>query len=184
MPLNVHDSGRSASYDAVLAVIAVLLQFSVGTQVFIFGGSINFMVAIACAYALHADIDRAVIAGFAAGALYDLSAPVPLGLLTLLLTIASFALASMSRGSLGQLTGDSGRILLIVIAVVDTVYAGALFLMGIETSLLTALLGHGVATAGLTFIASALVLWLGHNRAASSGVSSKTLLSRSKKTLR
>lgn len=178
MPLNVHDSGRHASSDVIFAIIAIVLQLTLGTQLSIAGGSINFLAAFALAHALHAEPSRAVLVGFACGLLYDLMTPVPMGLLALLLTLASFVIASMSRGSLTQLTSDAARIIVGIMIALFCIYAVALLVMGVQTSVLMALI-HGVVTALLSSVACALLVALSSRTGgASSSLSGKGLRSR------
>ena len=159
MPLNVRDSGRHASADVILGLVSIGLQIMLGTQLSIAGGSINFLVAFACVFALHGEPSHAVLVGFGSGLLYDLITPVPMGLMALLLTVCCFALVSMSRGTLSQLSADSMRVLAATMLVLFCLYALALLAMGQLSGIVIALL-HGVVTALLSSVAAAVLLAL------------------------
>lgn len=158
MPLDYRDAGRGHRAVIIAGVIAFILQVALGPQISVFGGRINFMAAFACAIALQGDAGLAAIVGFIAGLSYDLSAPVPVGLMALILTIGSFSLATASAGVGGSLSSRSFQFLAITLIVENLVYGLALVIMGVEGSILTALLGHGLASGILSSLIGALFM--------------------------
>lgn len=174
MPLDHRDTGRGRRSVVVAGLIAFILQVALGPQIALFGGRINFMAAFACAVALQGEAGPAVIAGFISGLCYDLTAAVPVGLMTLVLTIGSFVLASMSAGMGGGLSARSFQLLAITVVLECVIYGLALVIMGIEGSLLTGLLVHGVVTGVLSSAAGALfVLGLGGGSSTGRGFSAR-----------
>ena len=153
-------SGRSTRSTCVALAIAAALQVAIGSQLSLFGGSVNFMLAIAVALAVGGDPRAIVYAGFFCGLFFDLTSAVPIGLMSLLLTLAGFFTACASRGVPGGFSPQSLLMAAIAIAAVDLVYAVALLLLGIESSILYSLGVHALATTVLTVIAAAAMLLL------------------------
>ena len=83
-PWILENTTHSNTALVVVTLIAVLLHVGIGPQISIFGGRINFMLVLAILYAFSGNARSAVIAGFACGLFYDLTASVPVGLMTLL----------------------------------------------------------------------------------------------------
>lgn len=152
----------------VLAIVAVVLQLTLGTQVTILGGAPNFLVAYAVSLSLRSEPRRAVLVAFACGLVNDLTAAVPLGLMTLLLTVSCFTLSTMTRGMLAGLTTESFRLAAMGILAVNAVYAVAVVVLGVEGSILTSLLGHGAATTALDLACCAAFMALGRGGQGSS----------------
>lgn len=146
--------GGSPRGPLVPIIIAFLLQAGVAPQVSILGGRINFAVAAACALAPGMAPGSAALLGFGCGLVFDLTSSMPVGLMPLLLTIACFALAGASRGHALGLIAEGARLTGVAVTVVTLIYGLAVFLLGIETSFVAAVLSHGLITAVLTVIAS------------------------------
>lgn len=152
----------------VLAIIAAVLQVAIAPQISILGGRFNFMLAFAVAVALRGDATQAVYAGFFSGLFYDLTATVPIGLMALITTVCSFALASVGGAGTSGFSSTSIRLAGVGIFAACIVNAVALVLLGAEGNILFSL-GHGAVTAILTSIASIPFLMASGSPSALSG---------------
>ena len=137
---------------ALTAVVAALLQLAIAPQISLFGGAINFMVVLACSLSLSGEPDTAVCVGFFSGLFYDLTSSAPVGLMALLLTLASYVAANASFGMTPGFNVESLRMAGAYILAVNIVYGLALFLLGSETSLLYAVGVHGLVSALLEIL--------------------------------
>mgnify|MGYP000819804298 CR=1 FL=1 len=90
--MDLHEQGASSRTFAIAAIVCVLLQAGLAPQISIAGGRVNFMIILVCLSVFSGDPTRAVVCGFCSGLFYDLSAAVPVGVMSLLLTVGSFAL--------------------------------------------------------------------------------------------
>lgn len=142
-------SGTSARPLAIACILAVVLQVALAPQLSVFGGRINFMLVLVAAAAVGGESRTLVYLGFFAGLFYDLTAAVPVGLQALLLCVTGYGLALMSRGINPQARADALRFAGVGIVGVNVVYGSILFFMGIETSLMGALLSHALASSVL-----------------------------------
>lgn len=134
----------------VLAVVACVLQVSLVPQISILGGRFNAMLVLAGTFALMGNPARAVYVGFFAGLFYDLTASVPVGLMTLILMVASFALASMASAGTNGFSGTSIRLFFVYALVVCLVNGIALLVLGYEGDILLSLGSHGLVSALLS----------------------------------
>lgn len=146
-------SSQSQQVVIVLAVIAGVLQVALAPQISLFGGRFNFMLAFALATALKGDSPQAVFAGFFAGLFYDLTASVPVGLMTLLTLVASFVLAGIGGAGTSGFSSTSMRLAGAAALAVCLLNGIALVILGVEGSLLFSF-GHAIMTAVLTTIAT------------------------------
>lgn len=119
---------------APLIVVAILLQLAVAPFISVLGARFNFMVVLAIVGSMGLDSRTAVFFGFLAGLFYDLTAPVPVGLMALLLAVCAYLVASGSRGIAAGFNADSVRIACVSVFVVVLLYALVMFFMGIEGS--------------------------------------------------
>ena len=92
--MDLHEQGMSSRTFVIAAIVCVLLQAGLAPQISIAGGRVNFMIILVCLSVFSGDPTRAVVCGFCSGLFYDLSAAVPVGVMSLLLTVGSFALGS------------------------------------------------------------------------------------------
>ena len=100
----VHGSTRAGDElrtFVIAAIVCVLLQAGLAPQISIAGGRVNFMIILVCLSVFSGDPTRAVVCGFCSGLFYDLSAAVPVGVMSLLLTVGSFALVHSAVGQTG-----------------------------------------------------------------------------------
>lgn len=156
MPLSGLGSNPSSSNSRFIApvVISLVLQVALASHISILGGTFNLAVALACALALALTPGQAALAGFALGLFFDLTNAVPVGLMSFLLTIAAFALAGASGGHALGFTSDGIRLTAAAVLVVCLAYGFASFLLGVDTSFVSSVFGHGLATGILSVIAS------------------------------
>ena len=144
--MDFRDSGPSQRSLVILAVVACVIQVALSPQISIFGGRFNAMLVLAGTLALTGNAPRAVYVGFFAGLFYDLTASVPVGLMTLLLTIGSFALSHVSTG----FSGTSIRLFFVFSIVVCLANGIGLLLLGYEGDILISLGAHGLMSALLS----------------------------------
>ncbi|MDO4595720.1 MAG: rod shape-determining protein MreD [Coriobacteriaceae bacterium] len=142
--MDVRDPSRARKAIIAVCAVSAFLQLALAPHISILGGTVNFMVVLALTTAPAFDVRSAVLIGFFAGLFYDLTSPVPVGLMSLVLTVACFAESTFSHGLGGDFSADSLRLILSAVVLVNMGYAVALFALGVETSLLEALLGHGL----------------------------------------
>ncbi|MDY2776940.1 MAG: rod shape-determining protein MreD [Collinsella sp.] len=179
--MDVREPGHARRALAIVCAIAAVLQLALAPQVSILGGRFNFMLVLALVIAPSSDIRTAVLVGFFSGLFFDLtSSPVPVGLLSLLLTVACFALSTISHGMGGGLTPETLRMVAIGIILVNVAYALALVFIGIEGDLLRAVLVHGLASSILDALAAVPLLMFGGGGEQSRGFSARSKGSRFK----
>ena len=85
--MDLREQGAGSRAFAIAAIVCVLLQAGLAPQISIAGGRVNFMIVLVCLGVFSGDPTRAVICGFCSGLFYDLSAAVPVGVMSLLLTV-------------------------------------------------------------------------------------------------
>ena len=165
-------SGSSRTL-AVAAVAACVLQVALAPLLSILGGRFNFMAALACAVALRGDGQRAAVTGFLAGLFYDLTGPVPVGLMSLLLTAASFALSRVAGPGQGGLSAVSVQFAAVFSVAVCLLNGIGMLALGAEGDVVQALLCHGIASAMLTTLAAVpFIMVLGADDATRGGFGS------------
>lgn len=143
---------------AALCIAAAVLQLVLAPQLSLFGGRINFMLVLTVVLAVSGDMRMLAYIGFFAGLFYDLTTVAPVGLMALLLTLAGYLTAVLSRGIAPGASMESLRMTGVAILAVNVAYALALFFMGSETSLLFALGVHGLASTVLDVFVAFLTL--------------------------
>ncbi|MDY4040584.1 MAG: rod shape-determining protein MreD [Collinsella sp.] len=156
----VNERTRSTWARLAPALAALLLQVGVAPQISILGGRFNFLAALACALAPGLAPGRAALVGFACGIAFDLTASTPVGLTSLVLTVACFAIATSTQGMPLGLTAAGVRLTGLGILAAELASGLGLFLMGVEGSLVTAILSHGLVSAALTLLAALPLLMI------------------------
>lgn len=151
-------STRSRRPIAAFCIVAAVLQLVIAPQLALFGGRINFMLVLTAVLAVSGDIRTLAYIGFFAGLFYDLTTVAPIGLMALLLTVAGYLTAALSRGITLGASMESLRMAGVAVLAVNVVYAVALFAMGSETNLLVALGVHGLASTVLDLLVAFLAL--------------------------
>lgn len=169
--MDLRDQGSSTRSFVIAAVVCVLLQAGLAPQITLAGGRINFMIVLVCLAAAGGSPSRTVICGFLCGLFYDLSAAVPVGLMSLLLTIGSFALAHSLAFQAGGTTASRAFMVGVFAFAINAIYSIILLFMGLETSFVVAVFGHALPSAILTGLLSIPFVALGAGGGASSGFS-------------
>lgn len=157
--MQVADRNREARATAVIAVVCLVAQLALAPNVALGNGRANFALVFAASVALSSPPDRAVVAGFLAGLVFDLSTTGPVGLMAFCLTIASFLLSGSGRE---RATGDLGLSVArfaVADAAVSLVYHLAMLLVGQSDSIVDALFLRAVPTAALTLVAFIPFAW-------------------------
>lgn len=172
--MEVRDPARARRTVLVVCAVAAVLQLAIAPQVSLFGGRFNFMVVLALTMALACDIRSAVLAGFFAGLFFDFTSSVPVGLMSLLLTLACFFLSMVSHGMGGGFSSNTLRLVGVAAFGVNLAYGFALFLLGIESSLVSALLVHGVASSVLDILAAIPFLVFGSSTESKKGFTARS----------
>ena len=147
--MDLHEQGMSSRTFVIAAIVCVLLQAGLAPQISIAGGRVNFMIILVCLSVFSGDPTRAVVCGFCSGLFYDLSAAVPVGVMSLLLTVGSFALVhtpSVRRRYPSARGVTVGAFALVI----NVIYSIILLFMGLETSFVVAIFGHALPSSILT----------------------------------
>lgn len=168
MALEFREPASSPRALVALGIGACVLQVALAPQFSLLGGRFNFMIVFAGVVALRGNARQAVYAGFFSGLFYDLTAAVPVGLMTLLTTVASFALATVGGSGANGFSSASVRLMAAFTAAICLVNAIGLVLLGTEGSILASI-GHAVSTTALTVLASVPALMLAGGPSSSAG---------------
>ena len=150
--MDLHEQGMSSRTFVIAAIVCVLLQAGLAPQISIAGGRVNFMIILVCLSVFSGDPTRAVVCGFCSGLFYDLSAAVPVGVMSLLLTVGSFALVHSAAGQTGGTPSARGITVGAFALVINVIYSIILLFMGLETSFVVAILRSMVISTSLHFL--------------------------------
>ena len=131
--MDLHEQGMSSRTFVIAAIVCVLLQAGLAPQISIAGGRVNFMIILVCL-----------------SVFYDLSAAVPVGVMSLLLTVGSFALVHSAAGQTGGTPSARGITVGTFALVINVIYSIILLFMGLETSFVVAIFGHALPSSILT----------------------------------
>ena len=155
--MDLHEQGMSSRTFVIAAIVCVLLQAGLAPQISIAGGRVNFMIILVCLSVFSGDPTRAVVCGFC----YDLSAAVPVGVMSLLLTVGSFALVHSAVGQTGGTPSARGITVGAFALVINVIYSIILLFMGLETSFVVAIFGHALPSSILTGLVAIPILLSG-----------------------
>lgn len=169
--MDFRDQGAANRSFIIAAVVCAVLQAGLAPQISLAGGRINFMIVLVCLAAAGGNPSRTVICGFLCGLFYDLSAAVPVGVMSLLLTVGSFALAHSLVFQTGGTTISRALMVAGFALAINAVYSIILLFMGLETSFIVAVFGHALPSAILTGLLSVPFMMLGSAAPAGSGFS-------------
>ena len=133
-------------------VVAAVLQLALAPQISLAGGAINFMVVAALALSVCVEPGTAGCVGFISGLFFDLTSSVPVGLMSLLLTLGAYLVSNVSQGVAPGLNLESLRPTALAVLLVNLANGLALFLMGSESSLLYALGVHALVSSALDIL--------------------------------
>lgn len=156
--MEFRNQGKTKHTFLATVLVALVLQAAIAPQISILGGRVNFMAVLAGVTALSGDSRKAVYTGFLAGLFYDFSAAVPVGVMTLLLSVGSYVLAQAAGTAMGGFSSLSVQMLATFVTIVSLLNGVILVIMGSEGSILIGIFGHGIASAVLTSLAGVLFL--------------------------
>ena len=114
------NSQPRTSITLVSILIAIVLQLVVAPAITIGGVVPNFIMVVAVITALRNGPVRSTIIGFLLGLVFDLCSLGPMGAMTLVLTILSYAVSSLNRGGFG------GSIVIELITLIAAIVLGEL----------------------------------------------------------
>ncbi len=114
--MQVKDTNKNRRDVAILAVVCLVLQLAVAPNLALGNGHINFALVFAGIIALTRGGRIGVICGFVAGLVFDLLGTGPMGVMSLLLTVASYFMGIEVRNRLAE--DFSGSMIVYVIAAV------------------------------------------------------------------
>lgn len=100
--MQVKDSNKKRRDVFILAGVCILLQLVLAPYVVVGNGHPNFALVCAGVLALSIGGREAVIGGFAAGLLFDLTSSSPIGLMAMLITVFSYVLGIEERNRFGD----------------------------------------------------------------------------------
>lgn len=151
--MQIQDKHRQRQTVIVLAIVCAVLQLSLAHVFGLGSGHPNFCFVFAACIALLMGGTTGTVCGFAAGLLFDLTTTGPLGLMSLLLTVASFALGMNVRNTFSenpQVAIVEGGIAAFAVSLF---YSLAMLFTGEASSLIDVLFFRALPTAVLTFVA-------------------------------
>ncbi len=150
--MQVKDSSKNRRSGIALAVVCLLLQVMLSPHIGMGNGRFNFAIVYAGVYALSVGGKQAVVSGFFAGLLFDLLSTGPIGLMSGLLTVLSFALGKEERnrfsdGFVSSLSAFGVGSLLVVL-----VYHLTMMMLGDSANLFDLVFLRVFPTFALTFL--------------------------------
>lgn len=151
--MQVNDRTRNQRSIGLIAGICFVAQLALSPYLAIGAGHPNFMTVFAVVIALSIGGRTAVIMGFVAGLVFDLSSTGPIGLMALLLTIASYVLGTEVRDRMSDDVGESIVPAVVALVSASGLYCLATLLTGQSDSFVDAFVYRALPTAFLTVVA-------------------------------
>lgn len=151
--MQIKDSNKNRNRIIGLGLVCFLLQVMVSPNVGMGNGRINFALVFCGVYALREGGQRAVVAGFVAGLLFDLLSTGPIGLMAALLTLFSYFLGLEGRNRFADGLVSSLSTFGVASLVVVLVYHMSMNLLGASDSFFDLLFQRTLPTFALTFVA-------------------------------
>lgn len=153
--MQVKDNNRNRRDFGVLAGICLVLQVAVAPNIALGNGRANMALVFAGIASLMVGGRLAVVCGFLAGLVFDLSTTGPIGLMAFLLTLGSYVLGIETRNRLADDFRGSMTTFAIFAAVVSLFYHAAMLLVGEASSIIDVVFLRTIPTLVLTIIAFA-----------------------------
>ena len=157
--MQVKDSNRNRRDFGTLALICLVLQVAIAPNIGLGNGRANLGLVFAGLASMLVGGRTGVICGFCAGLVFDFSTTGPIGLMSFLLTIASFVQGAEVRNRLADGFRDSMVRFSGMAFAVSLFYHVAMLLVGEASSLIDVLLYRTVPTTLLTVAAFAPFAW-------------------------
>ena len=151
--MQIQNRSRQRRTTVILAVICALLQLSLSHVIGLGSGHPNFAFVFAACMALTQGGAVGVVSGFVAGLLFDLTTTGPMGLMSLLLTVASFVLGYKVRNTLAENPRVAYAEGAIAAMSVSLAYSLAMLFTGDASSIIDVVVFRALPTAILTFLA-------------------------------
>ena len=151
--MQVNDSNKHRHDGLILAVVCLVLQVGLAPYISVANGHINFAFIYCALVSLTVGGSFGVALGFVAGLVFDLCTTGPIGLMTLLLTIAAFLMGMESRNRLQDDTSSAIILFVIVCVVVSLAYNLAMLLVGQAASVVDMFVYRSLPTFLLTCLA-------------------------------
>ena len=151
--MQVNDINKNRHDSLVLALVCFVLQVALAPNIAIANGHINFSLIYCAVMALTVGGGFGVTCGFLAGLVFDLSTTGPMGLMTLLLTIAAFVMGMETRNRLQDDMTAALILYFIVTLLVSIFYNLAMYLVGLSGSIVDMLFLRSIPTFFLTSLA-------------------------------
>lgn len=150
--MQINDRSQNTRNIGILAAICFVCQVAFCPYIGIASGHPNFALILALIVSLSIGGRTAVICGFSAGLVFDLSTTGPIGLMAFLLTVMSYILGIEGRDRLGE-----DALLTIVptvaaTAAVSLAYNLTMLLVGQSVSVIDALVFRTLPTIILTLV--------------------------------
>ena len=171
--MEIRNKSKARRTSAVVFLVCLLLQLAFSGQISIFGSTVNFLMVFAGVVALSSGSSTGVVAGFVAGLFYDFTSAAPVGLMMLVLTVASFAAGMGGRNRLAESFADAVRAFAVMALASNVAYSVGLLLAGVEHNVLFALLGAVVAALLTTVVFCPFALVLANADGGGHGFSAK-----------
>lgn len=153
--MQIKDSNRNRRDFGTLALICLLIQIAIAPNIALGNGRANMALVFSGLVSLMVGGKLAVICGFLAGFVFDLSTTGPIGLMSFLLTVGSFVLGIEVRNRLADDFRGSMTTFTIYAAIVSLLYHAAMFLVGDAASLIDVVFYRTLPTLLLTVLAFA-----------------------------
>lgn len=158
--MQVNDTGHNRRSDVVLGLSCLALELIVAPNITIANGHPNFMLVYAALVAMGRGGRTGVLAGFAAGLLFDLSATNPIGLMAFELTAASYALGLEVRNRFAEEPRASLLNFVVVDISVCALYNIAMLMLDASSSLVDCIFLRTLPTALLSLVAFLPFWWV------------------------
>jgi rod shape-determining protein MreD len=151
--MQVKDTNKNRRDVTMLAIVCLVLQLTVAPNIALGNGHINFALVFAGVVALTRGGRIGVICGFVAGMVFDLLGTGPMGVMSMLLTIASYLMGIEVRNRLAE--DLSGSMIVYVMSAVGVclLHNLTMFLVGQATDLVDVLFLRSLPSALLSILA-------------------------------
>ena len=153
--MQVKDSNKFRRDFGALALFCLFLQVAVAPNIAFGNGRANMALVFAGLVSLLVGGQIGVLCSFLAGLVFDLSTTGPIGLMSFLLTIASFVSGMEARNRIGDDFVGSIRLFTWMAGAVTLVYHFTMLLVGDATSLMDVIVLRTIPTLLLTVLAYA-----------------------------
>ena len=151
--MQISDKNKDVKGLVLLAVICLVLQLALAPNIGLGNGRANFALIFVAVIALSQGGGNAVIAGFVAGLLFDLSSTGPIGLMAFCLSVTGLVLGGEGRNRMAGDFGGSVVYTALASLGVSLVYSIAMLASGQTSSFVDAIFLRALPTTLLTLVA-------------------------------